>query len=239
MYFSFFPVMLFLSRLVYLESWHYDVPDLFWNSLKSSAVLLILFTLFTYIHMFLFCLDISLCMFTRYKRPSKVRVLARATLAEVGCYTQFCTTDWYQSKAICFKLCINYFYKGGRFGCDYAITILEKRRLWWRRLCWEWRTFQSGNIDMIWSYCVEGIIGFGKFWSCFWQGSSCWWCSRDPRWSGKELRSSDRRVSRQRSLWFRQRSSRWWCSRDPGWSRKELRSSVRRASMCITTLLDR
>ena len=87
MYFS-FSVMLFLSRLVYLESWHYVVPDLFWNSLKSSAVLLILFTLFTYIHMFLFCLDISLCMFTWFKRPSKVRVLARATLAEVGCYTR-------------------------------------------------------------------------------------------------------------------------------------------------------
>ena len=41
--------------------------------------------------MFLFCLDISLCMFTRFKRPSEVRVLARATLAEVGCYI------WYQS----------------------------------------------------------------------------------------------------------------------------------------------
>ena len=83
MYFS-FSVDVVLSRLVYLES--YVVPDLFWNVLKSSAVLSMLFTLFTYIHMFLFCLDLSLCMFTRFKRPSKVRVLARDTLAEVGCY---------------------------------------------------------------------------------------------------------------------------------------------------------
>ena len=51
--FQFFQLKLFLSRLVYLGSWHYVVPDLFWNGLKSSAVLSMLFTLFIYIYIYI------------------------------------------------------------------------------------------------------------------------------------------------------------------------------------------
>ena len=40
---------------------------------------------------YMFCLVISACMFTLFKRPSKVSALARVALAEVGCYI------WYQS----------------------------------------------------------------------------------------------------------------------------------------------
>ncbi len=46
-----------------------------------------IYSVFTY----MFCLVISACMFTLFKRPSKVSTLARVALAEVGCYI------WYQS----------------------------------------------------------------------------------------------------------------------------------------------